>query len=83
MSQRTVPSCEDPQLWCTTLAGSQEVQRTVKLSQGPHVDGIIGVPVTTPLRELTAVTDSRGSRDSGAAKPDSKEDAHHQDPEDC
>ena len=91
----TDPSGENPQLGYTTLAGSPEVQRTVKLSQGRHTDGIIGVPVTTPLRVLTAgpeipvsISESSGSRDSGAANQranevDKLEDAYHQDPEDC
>ena len=50
----TDPSGANPQLWYTTLAGSPEVRKTVKLSQGRHIDGIIGVAVTTPLPELTA-----------------------------
>ena len=58
----TDPSGAHPQLWYTTLAGSPEVQKTVKLSQGLHVDGIIGVPVTTPLPELTAALEIPQSR---------------------
>ena len=47
-------SGENPKLWYTTHAVSPEVRKTVKLSQGRHIDGIIGVPVSAPLRELTA-----------------------------
>ena len=71
------PSGENPQLWYTTHAVSPEARKTVKLSQGRHIDGIIGVPVSAPLRELTAalgfptvsISGSSGSRDSDAAKP--------------
>ena len=39
------PSGENPQLWYPSHAVS---------SEGRHIDGIIGVPVSAPLRELTA-----------------------------
>ena len=92
----TDPSGENPQLWCTTLAGSPEVRKTVKLLQGRHIDGIIDVPVTTPPRELTAALEIPQSQYQARAavvttmrqcqrakEADRLEDAHHQVPEDC